>query len=67
LTTTTDTPPAGAEATIDADSVAQLVARLRGICEDEHVLTHPHDLRTSNPTGCYSGLPSAPDREESGS
>jgi hypothetical protein len=45
LTTTVDTPSAGLRGTIDADTVAQLVARLRGVCGDEHVLTHAHDLR----------------------
>jgi hypothetical protein len=51
LATTADTPPAEAEGTIDADTVAQLVARLRSICEDEHVLTHRHDLRTYQSDG----------------
>ena len=39
----------------DADTVAQLVARLRGICEDEHVLTDPHDLRTYQSDGRRTG------------
>jgi glycolate oxidase len=30
---------------------AELVARLRAICGDEHVLTHPHDLRTYQSDG----------------
>jgi glycolate oxidase len=51
LATTADTPPAGVEGTVDADTVAQLVGRLRGICGDEHVLTHPHDLRTYQSDG----------------
>ena len=51
MATTADTPPAEAEGTIDADTVAQPVARLRGICEDEHVLTHRHDLRTYQSDG----------------
>src|SRR5450759_5302183 len=51
LATTADSPPAGAEGTIDADTVAQLVARMRGICGDEHVLTHAHDLRTYQSDG----------------
>jgi hypothetical protein len=36
---------------IDADAVAQLVGRLRGISGDEHVLTHQHDLRTDQSDG----------------
>ena len=51
MATIADSPPAGVEGTIDADTVAQLVARLRGICGDEHVLTHPHDLRTYQSDG----------------
>jgi glycolate oxidase len=30
---------------------AELVARLRAICGEEHVLTHPHDLRTYQSDG----------------
>jgi glycolate oxidase len=44
------TRPATAE-TRSAFPAARLNARLRAICGDEHVLTHPHDLRTYQSDG----------------
>jgi glycolate oxidase len=39
------------EAALAGALVAELVARLRAICRPEHVLTHPHDLRTYQSDG----------------
>ncbi|MCA1656726.1 MAG: FAD-binding protein, partial [Actinobacteria bacterium] len=38
-------------ATAQAPPTAELIGRLRRICGDEHVLTHPHDLRTYQSDG----------------
>jgi len=51
LSTTVDPRPAEAPDSIAAETVTELVGRLRAICGDEHVLTHAHDLRTYQSDG----------------
>ncbi len=51
MATSTDPAKAGTESGLGPGIVAQLVDRMRAVCGDEHVLTHPHDLRTYQSDG----------------